>query len=259
MTVPRVAVYDSLGSDYDQAFSVFLAHTDQKDRAHAWLEGAVGALPSRRLFVDAGAGTGKVTAWFAEKFDRTVAVEPNPHLRVHLARNCPTAEVVPTPILDCAFASQADFILMSHVLYYIPSDAWQATLDHLASFLTNTGVLVIVLQNSGTDCMALVESFHGRRFDLRAASREFQSRNQGAYDSRIETVASHIETDEFAPAYTVAEFMRNLLPFNEPPPRSELEAYVQQNFGSPSGGYRFSCSQDFLVIQRRNCASVSIA
>jgi hypothetical protein len=99
--------------------------------------------------------------------------------------------------------------------------------------------------------MGLVEEFHGRRFDLPAACREFQVRHAGAFDSRTETVASHIETDDFGPAYTVAEFMLNLLPLEAPPLRADLEAYVRRNFASSGGGFRFSCSQDFLVIQRR--------
>ncbi|HEY3963587.1 MAG TPA: methyltransferase domain-containing protein [Planctomycetaceae bacterium] len=250
MTSPRVGVYDSLGSDYDRAFAVFLAHTDQKDKAHAWLNETVGALPSRRTFIDAGAGTGKVTAWLMGNFDRTVAIEPNPHLRVHLERNCPAAEVVPTMILDCGFADEADFVLMSHVFYYIPAADWQATLDRLASFLSPTGVLVIVLQNSETDCMGLVDHFHGRRFDLAGARRDFQTRHAGAFDSRIATVASHVETSDFESAYTVAEFMLNLLPLDEPPLRANLETYVRTNFAAPGGGFRFSCSQDFLVIRR---------
>lgn len=247
----RVAVYDSLGSDYDRAFAVFLAHTDQKDKAHTWLESAVGALANCRLFIDAGAGTGKVTAWQIGKFDRTIAIEPNPHLRVHLERNCPSAAVIPTPILDCEFAGEADFVLVSHVFYYIPVAQWQATLDHLASFLGPAGRLAVVLQNPGTDCMGLVEHFHGRRFDLPGACREFQARHAGAFDSRIETVASHVATGDFGTACTVAEFMLNLLPCDEPPLRADLETYVRRNFAAPGGGFRFSCSQDFLVIRRR--------
>jgi SAM-dependent methyltransferase len=251
MTASRVATYDSLGSDYDRAFAVFLSHTDQKDKAHAWLDGALRQLPNCRVFVDAGAGTGKVTAWLSSRFERTIAIEPNPHLRIHLERNCPSALVSPSPILDCDFDGQADFVLVSHVFYYIPAAEWQATLDRLASFLAPAGLLVIVLQNPGTDCMKLVDHFHRRRFDMAGACREFQARHAGEFDARIETVASHIEASEFVTACIVAEFMLNLLPFDEPPLRSEMEGYVRREFAGPSGGFRFSCSQDFLAIRRR--------
>jgi hypothetical protein len=47
----------------------------------------------------------------------------------------------------------------------------------------------------------------------------------------------------------VAEFMLNLLPIATPPLRSALEKYVGREFAAPTGGYRFSCSQDFLAIR----------
>ena len=251
MKAPRVAVFDSLGSDYERAFAVFLAHTDQKDKARSWLDSAVDGLPSRRLLIDAGAGTGKVTAWFVPQFERTIAVEPNPFLRQHLSQNCPQATIDPAPILECSFEPAADFVLASHVFYYIPAADWSANLDCLASFLGPAGTLVVVLQNAASDCMAMVERFHGRRFDLNGLCREFQSRHKGVYDCRIDTVESHIETADFAAAYTVAEFMLNLLPLSEPALRSDLEEHVRRHFAKPGGGYRFSCSQDFLVITRR--------
>jgi trans-aconitate methyltransferase len=201
--------------------------------------------------IDAGAGTGKVTAWFSPLFERTLAIEPNPHLRQHLKANCPRAEIMPGTILDCRVGEIADFVLASHIFYYVPAAEWQANLERLASFLAPQGVLVVVLQNAGTDCMRLVDHFHGRRFDLVALGREFQARHQKGFDCRVETVASHVTTNDEKAAYTVAEFMLNLLPVASPPLRSQLEDYVRRELASPQEGFRFSCSQDFLAIRRR--------
>jgi len=251
MTDTRVSVYDSLGSDYERAFGVFLASTDQKDKAREWLDREVGRLAVRRQMVDAGAGTGKVTAWFAPLFKRTIAIEPNPHLRKHLAANCPGAEIVSGTILDAALDPTADFVLASHIFYYIPAVDWQENLERLASFLAPGGTLVVILQNAATDCMRLVMHFHGRRFDLASLARNFQSQHDGRYDCRVETVESHVTTKNRADAYTVAEFMLNLLPLESPPLRSSLEEYVHREFAASTGGYRFSCSQDFLSIRRK--------
>src|SRR5262245_21917905 len=207
MNERRVAVYDSLGSDYERAFGVFLANTDQKEKAREWLDGEVGRLAARGQLIDAGAGTGKVTAWFAPLFQRTLAIEPNPHLRQHLAANCPGAEILAGTILDCRSVEIADFVLASHIFYYIPAAEWQANLERLASFLAPGGTLVVILQNAGTDCMRLVQHFHGRRFDLAALGGEFQAGHDGRYDCRVETVVSHVTTNDAGEAYTVAEFM----------------------------------------------------
>lgn len=250
MNEPAVRVYDSLGSDYERAFAVFLAHTNQKDQARTWLDRLVEQLPARQAFLDAGAGNGKVTAWFAPRFSRTMAIEPNPHLRRELAECCPAATILPEPILDAAPPAQADFVLLSHVLYYIPAPQWVAHLDRLASFVAPGGALVVVLQNPHTDCLRMIRHFHRHEFDLRSLADTFAAGAGGRFTTSIETVESHIATGEFQSAYTVAEFMLNLLPFAEPIPRAALEDYVRQNFATPEGGYRFSCSQDFLVVRR---------
>jgi SAM-dependent methyltransferase len=90
----HISTYDSSSSEYHRAFDVFLANTDQKVKAREWLSGLIGGLSSRQLFIDAGAGNGKVTAWFVGDFQRTIAIEPNPSLCAELRRTCPTAEVV---------------------------------------------------------------------------------------------------------------------------------------------------------------------
>jgi len=95
-----ITVYDSQSHEYHRAFQVFLDHTDQKLKAQKWLTDLIDRLPSRRVFIDAGAGNGKVTAWFTERFGRTITIEPNASLRSELKRDCPAAEVVPERILD---------------------------------------------------------------------------------------------------------------------------------------------------------------
>src|SRR5438876_4289563 len=96
---PTIAVYDSQSHEYHRAFQVFLDHTDQKLKAQKWLTDLIDRLPSRRVFIDAGAGNGKVTAWFTERFGRTITIEPNASLRSELKRDCPAAEEVLERIL----------------------------------------------------------------------------------------------------------------------------------------------------------------
>src|SRR3989442_7901997 len=95
-----IAVYDSLSREYHRAFQVFLDHTDQKLKAQKWLTDLIDRLPSRRVFIDAGAGHRKVTTWFTGRFGRTIAIEPNASLRSELKRAWPTAEVNAATNLD---------------------------------------------------------------------------------------------------------------------------------------------------------------
>lgn len=252
----RVPVYDSQGAAYQAAFQTFLDHTDQKDKARGWLDRQVSSLPQRRRFIDAGAGNGKVTAWYSNQFDECVAIEPNPHLRAELSLACPTATVLPQNILEAQPAGTADFILVSHVFYYIPTAAWQDHLAKLASWLSDRGTLVIALQNHDTDCMRMLMHFLGHRFSLTDAARSFAAAHEQAFVAELETVPARILTPNLESACTISAFMLNLLhdvlgQMPERPSRQAIESYLEQHSAQPGGDYRLSCNQDFLVIRRR--------
>ncbi|MBL9124678.1 MAG: class I SAM-dependent methyltransferase [Planctomycetaceae bacterium] len=246
----RVRVFDSDTPDYQTAFHTFLAHTDQKDRAHAWLEREVLALPRRRRFVDVGAGTGKLTAWLLPRFDEVVAIEPNPALERELRAACPTARVLGATMLEIAEAFAADFVLCSHVFYYLPPSTWPENLARLLSWLDPGGVLAAAIQNPHSDCMRMLEHFLGTRLDLRPLCLVAEQARTGTYRAHVETVPAHIATADLATACAVAEFILNVLPIPSPPAWDDLETYVERNFRQPNGSYRYSCDQDFLRIQR---------
>jgi hypothetical protein len=244
-------VFDSQGEDYKRAFQVFLDHTDQKRNAKRLLQRLVDDLPERKVFIDAGAGNGEVTRAFAGAFDRTIAIEPNMHLLTQLQRAVPQADAIGTSILATSPKALGDFVLCSHTLYYIPAEEWLAHLERLVSWMSSTGVTVVVLQNRGTACMTMLEHFFGHRFDLGELADTFRAKHGARYDVTTTLDPAHVETSEPAVAYTVAEFMLNLLPISQPPARRDLEAYVASNFATSDGTHRLSVHQDFLQIRAR--------
>src|SRR3989449_5516083 len=146
-----------------------------------------------------------------ERFGRTIAIEPNASLRSELKRACPAAEVVPERLLDAKVGAAGDLILCSHVFYYIDASEWLPNLERLVSWLSSSGVLVLVVQNHDTDCMRMLEHFFGRRFLLASFARQFQKECGDSYQVLVETVPAQIETTDFASACSIAEFMLNLL------------------------------------------------
>src|SRR5690348_5648098 len=106
-----------------------------------WLDREVGALPQRRIAVDAGAGTGKLTSWLAGRFARVIGVEPNPSLADEFRTACPTATLIPGTILDAKPRVVAEFVLCSHVFYYIPRSEWEGNIRQLISWLAPGGLL----------------------------------------------------------------------------------------------------------------------
>jgi hypothetical protein len=246
-----IRVFDSQSEDYKHAFQVFLDHTDQKRNAKRVLQALVDDLSARRVFIDAGAGNGEVTRAFAGAFVRTIAIEPNAYLLSQLRFAVPQADAIGTTILAASPDAWGDFVLCSHTLYYIPADEWLAHLERLVSWMSPTGVTVVVLQNRDTACMTMVEHFFGHRFDLAGLADAFRAKHGDRYDVTTTLDPAHVETSEQTAAYTVAEFMLNLLPISRPPARRDLEVYVAKHFATPGGTYRLSVHQDFLQIRPR--------
>ena len=251
MITERIRVFKSHTDEYTHAFETFLKHTNQKTKAKERLKHIVGALPSRKLFIDAGAGNGQVTAWFTGDFERTIALEPNETLRKELEGACPKAKILSGTIMETNISERGDFVLASHVMYYIDADKWMENLERLASWLSPEGVLTVLIQNHETDCMKMLRHFFHRSFDLRQLAEEFEKKNGSKYRVQMETVPAHILSPRFESAYTIAEFMMNLLPITDAPTKQDLEKYVNLNFADGNGGFRFSCDQDFLTVQPR--------
>lgn len=252
MTTPEcIRVFDSQVEAYKQAFQIFLDHTDQKRNAKRWLQQVVDGLPSRNVFIDAGAGNGEVTRAFAGAFKRTIAIEPNAYLLNQLQQVVPAVDAIGETILAARPAAQGDFVLCSHTLYYIPADQWLAHLERLVSWMTPTGVTIVVLQHRESGCMNMVHHFFGHRFELRRIADEFRAKHGDRYDVRTTLDPAHVTTPDLASTYAVAEFMLNLLNIDHAPTRQDVEGYVQAHFAMPDGGYRIPVDQDFLQIRAR--------
>jgi ubiquinone/menaquinone biosynthesis C-methylase UbiE len=246
-----IQVFDSQGESYKQAFQVFLDHTDQKRNAKRWLQQIVDAMPTRQVFIDAGAGNGAVTGAFADAFARTIAIEPNGYLLSQLQQAIPQAEVIGEPILKANPAAKGDLVLCSHILYYIPPGEWLEHLERLVSWMSPTGVTIVILQNRESGCMNMVHHFFNHRFELRHVVDLFQQKHGDRYEVVITLDPAHVDTPDFASAYTVAEFMLNLLSMPLPPKRQDVETYINTHFANADGSYRFPVHQDFLQICAR--------
>jgi hypothetical protein len=194
-----------------------------------------------------------VTKAFASAFDRTIAIEPNPHLLTQLKQAIPQAEAIGAPILGADPKARGDFVLCSHVLYYIPAEEWLVHLDRLVTWMSPTSVTVVVVQNHNTDCMAMLDHFFGHRFDLHQLAQAFRAKHGGRYDVAITLDPAHVETREPASAYAIAEFILNLLPISRPPARQDVENYLSKH-SLTDGTYRLSVHQDFLQIRERKRA-----
>jgi SAM-dependent methyltransferase len=251
----RVRVFDSQGEAYKQAFRIFLDHTDQKRNAKRRLLQIVDSLPARNVFIDAGAGNGEVTRNLAHAFDRTIAIEPNLYLLTQLKEAVPLAETIGEPIMTAQPPVAGDLVLCSHTLYYIPAEEWVAHLERLASWMSPTGVTVVVLQHRESGCMNMVHHFFGHRFELGRAAEMFRLKHGHRYEIETTLAPAQVVTPDLTTTYAVAEFMLNLLQVKDAPARRDVEAYVRAHFATADGGYRIPVDQDFLQFRHKTAAS----
>jgi hypothetical protein len=235
--------------EYARAFGTFLTHTDQKAKTIGWLTDLVNGLQSHGLFVDAGAGDGSTTATLGRLFDRTIAIEPNSALRAELARRCSEAEIVVAPIGEAKITSPADFVLCSHVLYYIPQNDWTDTLERLTSWLGAHGAAVVLLGNSNADVIALPRDFFGKNIDLTPALQEFKARHDD-FEILTHTLNCEVVVDDLESACTLTRFFLGDYPdWGETVTLRKVEEYVRSHFTHPRG-YRLSCDQDAVLLLR---------
>ncbi|MFF7458236.1 class I SAM-dependent methyltransferase [Kitasatospora sp. NPDC008115] len=264
-----VRVLDVSGADYRRAFELFLAGTDEKPLTHARLGEVVAGLDRRRVLLDVGAGEGRTTAFLAQYFDRTVAVEPSAAMREKLRLACPEALVLPEPLDTAEPPGPADLVHLSHVLYYVPPADWLGTVRRVLDWVAPGGTLLVVLQNPESPCMRMAAHFTGVRYDLRPLAEQLSAQDtaqDAAQDAdratdraaaqwtfAIEALDLHYRTDRLDEAVDVAEFMINvadLATMDPLPERAELASYVERHFTRPDGGYAIGHTQDMLTVRR---------
>jgi trans-aconitate methyltransferase len=241
--------FESNSPEYERAFQTFLSHTDQKEKAFAWLVREVEALADRAVMIDAGAGNGMLTARLQSYFNRVTAIEPNASLAAQLLIACPAVHLIRTTIAMALPPEPGTFVLCSHVFYHVPELEWESTLRHMMSWLNPGGVLAIALQNPRTDCMRMVDHFLSGPLDLSRLVSAAADESNG-FKARLETVPAQVRTADLTTACEVAEFMLNSTPIPPRPSWNELERYVKEHFAQADGGFQFSCDQDFLRVSK---------
>lgn len=251
-----IAVYSSETEKYQKSFETFLKYTNQKNQTKKKLDKLIKTLPKRNVFIDVGAGNGEITSRYNGRsseleFAQTIAIEPNSNLCQKLRLNCPNTQIIPQSIEQVNLSTLADFIVCSHVFYYVYKSAWLSRLEKLVSWLNNDGLLVLILQNYKSDCMKMIYKFIGKYYNLIALKDRFAKSHPQQYDVTMDFVEATVNVPNFEEAYTIAEFMLNNFTIPKPPPlRRDLQDYLQQNCLNKEGIYRLSCHQDFLIIRK---------
>lgn len=134
--------------EYQEQLALFVRSSTEKSVELVKIGEIIGGLARRRSFLDIGAGGGDLTIPLSESFIETTVVEPNEKQVARLSRRCPHFNICHDCWDNVDLAPQRyDFILCSHVLYYIKEDNWVKTIEKGYSHLEDGGWMAIVLQS----------------------------------------------------------------------------------------------------------------
>jgi SAM-dependent methyltransferase len=135
-------------ADYQRQLDLFVRCSTEKGIELVKIGEIIAGLPHRRYFLDIGAGGGSLTIPISQSFNETTVVEPNEKQASFLKRRCPHFKIYNDFWNKVNLGSTSyDFILCSHVLYYIEDGYWLTTIEKMYAHLEDGGRIAIVLQS----------------------------------------------------------------------------------------------------------------
>jgi hypothetical protein len=246
--------YDWQTPEYGRAFARLLACSRERAHLIPFVRGLINELPAGSIGIDWGAGGGDLTSMLLERCQRVFAVEPAEAMRAALLTRCPDAQLLAGDALTARPPVAVDLALLSHVLYHIPDEDWARVTIRLAGFLTDRGVLAVVLKNANSGCNRMLGEFGAPRFDLVGRLAPALGAHP-EFDFSFTRLPGGIETTSIADTLDIARFMlcdREANQFTAPPTDQQLADYVSRHFWDESterGGWDYHL---VVCLVRRN-------
>jgi SAM-dependent methyltransferase len=135
-------------AEYQRQLKLFSECSQEKSIELVLIGEVISDLKNSEKFLDIGAGTGSLTISVSQFFAETTIIEPNERQAGFFRRRYPRFRVDDSKWEDADLRSdQFDFILCSHVLYYIPAWDWLKTIEKMYAHLAVGGTIAIILQS----------------------------------------------------------------------------------------------------------------
>ncbi len=234
-------------AEYQRQLAVFVQSTTEKGIELVKVGEVIVGLPHRRHFLDIGAGGGDLTIPISQSFNETTVVEPNEKQASLLRRRCPQFNIYNDSWEKVNLGSKRyDFILCSHVLYYIAEGHWLTTIEKMYTHLENGGRIVIVLQSPIGDVANFFNQFAHYEVNILELWRDL-IRQYGDDATEIRYFMSEMHTETLDDMATIGLFI--LLD----PRFRQFENEVRQYFETHhkvEDGYCFIQDEILLVVKK---------
>lgn len=140
-----------------EGFEILLNKTNEREGILKILIDGLSNLVYRNRFLDVGAGnpfylTNEIKKYFGE----TEVIEPNEHYRkLHEKYH---NKIIGKLLEETSLKENYyDFVLMSHVLYYVPQNSWRDIFKELIKSLTLSGSLAIIAHSEKSDTYKIMQ------------------------------------------------------------------------------------------------------
>jgi phospholipid N-methyltransferase len=146
---------DNIMSD---GYQLLMQCSNEADFLHAKLREIVLTTQHHRHLLDIGAATGIHTLELGQVFSQLTAIEPN-HLLYSILRERLSFSLITNFVchpyrlesIMPELNDKYDFILASHLFYYIPFTTWVSVINSLLNRLSPGGALIVILWSSQSE------------------------------------------------------------------------------------------------------------
>lgn len=213
---------------YSYQLSLLYKRSDQLEvHSELIINEALPKLKQTNTFLDVGAGNGFLTEKIAPFFKKVYCVEPNYKSFQLLTKKF--KNIYNTTIEDFKCNIKFDFILCSHVLYYIKREFWISIIKKLFNLLNENGIIVVILQSKDGEMQKFFNKFASQiyKIDPSQFNTELQHNN---FNTELKHFFITIKTESFDEFLEICYFL--LLEKKEYliKKRSQIEEYIITNF-----------------------------
>lgn len=234
-------------AEYKRQLDLFARSSTEKGIELLKIGEIIAGLKKREKFLDIGAGGGDLTIPVSQSFGETTIVEPNEKQAAMFQKRFPGLKIYNDLWEKVDLGTQRfDFILCSHVLYYIEKGKWLSTIEKTYRRLEDGGAIAIVLQSPVGEVARFFNHF--TRYDvdiLELWGQLIQCYGEKAVEVRY--FINEIWTENLADMLDIALFL--LLDRKYREKADEIKDYLETHHKAENG-YRI-LQDDILLTVRK--------
>ncbi|HOW56943.1 MAG TPA: class I SAM-dependent methyltransferase [Smithellaceae bacterium] len=234
-------------AEYKRQLALFVQSSTEKSIELVKVGEVISGLAERNSFLDIGAGGGDLTIPISQSFSETTIVEPNEKQVEYFKRRCPQFNIFNNSWDKINLAGKRfDFILCSHVLYYIPEGRWLTTIKKMYDHLHQGGRIAIVLQSPVGEVARFFNQF--TRYDVNILELWGELiRKYGDDNIGVKYFLNEIWTDSLEDMVTIGLFLLIDRRFAEK--KESISRYLEAN-QKTDGGYKLVQDEIILIVKK---------